>query len=142
VKKLFALYIIKVATPISINAKVIAEKYLCVGSKLEKSGGKNGSRRKKPKNPHIKINNRIKEKDVTLFNVGITVSFQSSASEQAIVARMIVELKIVPNIAKKYCSRLIVSKVKVKNVGGIWASNPQPIAAAINPNPSNRNHEN
>jgi hypothetical protein len=133
---------IKVITPITINARAIAEKYLCVGSKLEKSGGKNGSTRKKIKNPHKKIIDRIKEVVVTFFRVGILFSFQSSASEQAIVAKMIVEPKIIPQKAKKYFSRLITSKVKAKNVIGNWAKNPHPSATAINPNPSIRDHEN
>jgi hypothetical protein len=48
------------------------------------------------KNPHIKINNRIIEAVVTLFKVGMAESFQSSASEQASVARITQEQKMVP----------------------------------------------
>lgn len=136
------LYIITVVTPININAIAIAEKYLCVGSKLEKSGGKNGSRRKKIKNPTVKIINKMREEVVTFFRVGIVVSFQSSASEHANVARIILEPKVVPKIARGYTSRLTTRKVKAKNISGNWAINAHPSATAISPNPSNRNHEN
>ena len=85
---------------------------------MVKSGGKNGSKMKKTKNPQRKITNRISEDVVTLFKVGIAGSFQSSAREQASVARITLEQKIVPMIANEYCSIFIVSKVNVKNVGG------------------------
>jgi hypothetical protein len=109
---------------------------------LEKSGGKNGSRRKKTKNPKIKIIDKIREEVVTLLKVGIVVSFQSSASEQPNVARITLEPKNVPQIARKYNSRLITRNVKAKNISGNWVINAHPSATAISPNPSNRNHEN
>ncbi len=88
-----------------VKANVMAEKYLWPGSKSLSSGGKIGSMKKKRKNPLKKIKVKIIEKEVTPFSEGNVVSFQSSVSEQEIVARITLAPRIVPPIAIKYVSK-------------------------------------
>ena len=59
------------------------------------------STKKKRKNPLIRIDVKKREDVVTLFKLGIVESFQSSASEQEIVARIILVPSTVPPIAIK-----------------------------------------
>ena len=79
----------------------MAEKYLWVGTKSLNSGGNIDSTKKKRKNPLIRIDVNKREDVVTLFKLGIVESFQSSASEQEIVARIILVPSTVPPIAIK-----------------------------------------